>query len=195
MRRHVTMTKKSKALTVLEPVEPLIREIRGERMLLDSDLARIYGVPTFRLNEAVKRNRERFPADFLFQLTAAEFYDLISQTAISSSGHGGRRKRPWAFTEHGAIMAANVLNSPRAIEMSVHVIRAFVALRREAGRYETLGRKLAELERTQNLHGEDIQMIFAALRQLEETTNWAYPEGCRLIGFQPERPKEGKQSK
>ena len=177
------MAKKRKALTVLEPVEPLIREIRGERMLLDSDLARIYGVPTFRLNEAVKRNRERFPADFLFQLTAAEFYDLISQTAISSSGHGGRRKRPWAFTEHGAIMAANVLNSPRAIEMSVHVIRAFVALRREAGRYEALGRKLAELERTQNLHGEDIQMIFTALRQLEETTSWAYPEGRRLIGF------------
>src|SRR5213592_1669775 len=104
MRRHVAMAKKSKALTMLEPVEPLIREIRGERMLLDSDLARIYGVPTFRLNEAVKRNRERFPADFLFQLKAAEFYDLISQTAISSSGHGGRRKRPWAFTEHGAIM-------------------------------------------------------------------------------------------
>jgi len=189
------MAKKSKALTVLEPVEPLIREIRGERMLLDSDLARIYGVPTFRLNEAVKRNRERFPADFLFQLTAAEFYDLISQTAISSSGHGGRRKRPWAFTEHGSIMAANVLNSPRAIEMSVHVIRAFVALRREAGRYEALGRKLAELERTQNLHGEDIQMIFTALRQLEETTNWAYPEGRRLIGFRPGGATKPKRPK
>lgn len=88
------MPKKSKALTVLEPVEPLIREIRGERVMLDADLARIYRVPTFRLNEAVKRNQARFPEDFRFQLTADEFANLISQSAISSSGHGGRRKLP-----------------------------------------------------------------------------------------------------
>jgi hypothetical protein len=179
-------------LAVLEHVEPLIRELRGERVMHDSDLARIYGVPTFRLNEAVKRNRERFPADFLLQLTPDEFANLISQSAISSSGHGGRRKLPWAFTEHGAIMAANVLSSRRAVEMSIHVIRAFVTLRREAGRYVELARKLAELERTQNLQGEDIQMIFAALRQLEETTSWAYPEGRRLIGF---RPKDSKRNR
>ncbi len=177
------MPKKTKAVMVLEPVEPLIREIRGERVMLDSDLARVYGVPTFRLNEAVKRNHERFPADFVFQLTPEEFANLISQSAISSSGHGGRRKLPWAFTEHGAIMAANVLSSRRAVEMSIHVIRAFVTLRRESGRYAELARKLAALERNQHLHGEDIQMILAALRQLEDSTTWAYPEGRRLIGF------------
>jgi hypothetical protein len=82
-------------------------------------------------------------------------------------------------------MAANVLNSPRAVEMSVHVIRAFVTLRREAGRYEALARKLAELDRTQKIHGEDIQLILHALKQLEDTTSWAYPEGRRLIGFRP----------
>jgi ORF6N domain len=158
-------------------------------VMLDSDLARIYGVPTFRLNETVKRNRDRFPADFLFQLTADEFQNLISQIAISSSGHGGRRKLPWAFTEHGALMAANVLRSRRAVEMSIHVIRAFVTLRREAGRYAELARKLAELERKQQLHGEDIQVVFEALRQLEETTSWTYPEGRRLIGFRQKPEK------
>ena len=141
----------------------------------------------------MKRNRERFPEDFLFQMTPDEFASLISQSAISSSGHGGRRKLPWAFTEHGAIMAANVLSSRRAVEMSIHVIRAFVTLRRESGRYAELARKLAELERNQQLHGEDIQMILGALRQLEETSSWAYPDGRRLIGFRGDKPKrEGK---
>ena len=178
--------KKRKTLNLLEPVEPLIREIRGERVILDSDLARVYCVPTFRFNEAVKRNADRFPEDFRFQLTPGETESLRSQIAILKSGRGQHRKYlPYAFTEHGAIMAANVLNSPRAVEMSVHVIRAFVTLRREAGRYEALARKLAELDRTQKIHGEDIQLILSALRQLEDTTSWAYPEGRRLIGFRP----------
>jgi len=99
------MSKKSKALTVLEPVEPLIREIRGERVILDSDLARVYDVQTFRFNEAVKRNRERFPADFRFRLTPVEFENLISQIAISSSGHGGRRYLP------GFAISSSVKNS------------------------------------------------------------------------------------
>ena len=176
----------------MDPVEPLIRDLRGEKVMLDADLARIYGVPTFRFNEAVKRNQERFPADFRFQLTPAEFDNLISQIAISSSGHGGRRKLPWAFTEHGAIMAANVLNSPQAVQMSVFVVRAFVALRRDLGRHAALRRKLAELERAQKLQGEDIQVIFAALRQLEETTSWPYPVGRRLIGFRPDDQTKGK---
>ena len=90
---------------------------------------------------------------------------------------------PYVFTEQGAIMAANVLSSRRAVEMSIHVVRAFVILRRESGRYAELARKLDELERNQQIHGEDIQMILTALRQLEETTSWAYPEGRRLIGF------------
>lgn len=167
----------------MEPVESLIREIRGERVMLDSDLARVYGVTTKRLNEQVRRNAKRFPADFVFQLTSDEADSLRSQIATSNIGRGGRRYLPYAFTEHGAIMAANVLSSRRAVEMSIHVIRAFVTLRRESGRYAELARKLAELECNQQLHGEDIQMILAALRQLDETSSWAYPEGRRLIGF------------
>lgn len=184
------MPKKSQGLTVFEPVEPLIRELRGERVMLDSDLARIYGVTTKRLNEQVRRNAKRFPSDFLFRLTPDEFISLRSQIATLNAGRGQHRKfLPYAFTEHGAIMAANVLNSPRAIETSVHVIRAFVTLRRESGRYAELARKLAALERNQQLHGEDIQMILGALRQLEDSTNWAYPEGRRLIGFRAGKSK------
>lgn len=184
-----------KSLIVLEPVEPLIRELRGERVILDADLARIYGVPTKRLNEQVRRNADRFPPDFVFRPTAGELNSMRSQFATASDTAPGIRSQfataskrnvrflPYAFTEHGAIMAANVLNSPRAVQMSVFVVRAFVALRRDLGCYAALRRKLAELERAQKLQGEDIQMIFAALRQLEETTSWAYPEGRRLIGF------------
>jgi len=103
--------------------------LRGHRVILDSDLATLYGVQTFRLNEAVKRNRERFPEDFVFQLTAEERDSLRSQNAMSKPGRGGRRTLPYAFTEHGALMVANILNSPRAVSMSVYVIRAFIRIR------------------------------------------------------------------
>src|SRR5882672_3115801 len=99
-------------------IDSMIRSIHGVRVMLDSDLAKIYGVPTFRFNEAIKRNRHRFPADFMFQLTRDEFDSLTSQIAISKSGRGGRRTLPYAFTEHGALMAANVLNSERAVQMN-----------------------------------------------------------------------------
>lgn len=139
-------------------VEDLIVTIRGQKVILDSDLARIYGVSTSRLNEAVKRNRERFPPDFAFRIERREVTDLMSQIATSSckdtgrrySGaakHGGRRKLPWAYTEHGALMAANVLRSPRATAMSVFVVRAFVRMRRFLADQRDLARKLAELER------------------------------------------------
>ena len=131
----------------VERLGGLIYEIRGQKVMLDSDLARLYSVPTFRLNEAVKRNRDRFPEDFTFQLTRQEFADLISQIAISRSGHGGRRKLPWVFTEHGAIMAANVLNSPRAAQMGVFVVRAFVKMRAVLSDNRELARKLAALEK------------------------------------------------
>ena len=98
---------------------PLIRCLRDARVILDRDLANLYGVQTFRLNEAVKRNRERFPEDFLFQLTAEERDSLTSQIAMSKPGRGGRRSLPYAFTEHGALMAATVLNNPRAVAMSL----------------------------------------------------------------------------
>ncbi len=170
--------------------------LRGEKVLLDSDLAALYGVTTGALNRAVKRNRERFPDDFMFKLTAAESDSLRCQTGTLKTGRGKHRKfLPFAFTEQGVAMLSSVLRSRRAVLVNVEIMRAFVALRREAGRFEALGRKLAELERTQNLHGEDIQMIFTALRQLEETSSWAYPEGRRLIGFRPKDQTEAKQAK
>lgn len=200
------MAKSKTQVAVIEAVEPLIREVRGERVILDADLSRIYGVPTKRLNEQVRRNSDRFPPDFLFRLTADELDSMRSQFATASgmgpsirSQNATASKRnvrflPYAFSEHGAIMAANVLNSPQAVQMSVFVVRAFVALRRDLGRYAALRRKLAELERAQKLQGEDLQEIFAALRQLAEATSWAYPEGRRLIGFRPTDAKRNSDA-
>ena len=176
------MPKNKNQMVLIGAVEPLILELRGERIMLDADLARVYGVSTKRLNEQAKRNAARFPPDFVFRLTRKEKDEVVANCdhlkALKFS-----KALPYAFTEHGAIMAANVLSSRRAVEMSIHVIRAFVTLRRESGRYAELARKLAALERNQQLHGEDIQMILSALRQLEDSTSWAYPEGRRLIGF------------
>ena len=135
------------SLMPVERLDNLIHELRGEKVMLDSDLARIYGIPAFRLNEAVKRNRDRFPDDFLFQLTRQEVASLTSQIAISKKGRGGRRTLPYAFTEHGAIMAATVLNSPRAVQMSVYVVRAFIAMRRALTASGVPARKLAALEK------------------------------------------------
>jgi phage regulator Rha-like protein len=127
------------------PLEELIHTLRGQRVILDADLARIYGVPTKRLNEAVKRAPERFPSDFSFLLKHQEVASLRSQIA-TSKGRGGRRYAFRVFTEHGAIMAANVLNSPRAVQMSVFVVRAFVKMREVLGQNQELAAKLAELE-------------------------------------------------
>ncbi len=138
---------KKKPLANLPKMDELIREIRGQKVMLDTDLARIYGIPTFRFNEAIKRNRERFPEDFMFRLTAAETAALTSQFAIPKKGRGGRRTLPYAFTEHGAIMAANVLNSPHAVQMSVFVVRAFLKMRVLLGDKRELAQKLASLEK------------------------------------------------
>lgn len=177
-------------------VDDLIREIRGEKVIIDSDLARIYGVSTSRLNEQVKRNLERFPEDFAFRLTAEEFRNLKSQNATSRSRHGGRRKVPLVFTEHGAIMAANVLNSNEAVQMSVFVVRAFVKLRRTAMLNKELAGKLLELERKVGTHDQAIASIIAAIRGL--MTN---PEQRRrAIGFTSKQgndrsPKPSKAKK
>ncbi len=141
-----------------ERLDAMIHEIRGQRVMLDTDLARVYGVPTFRFNEAVKRNRNRFPPDFMFQLTGEEFDSLrsqiampkledSSQIAMSSRKHRGSAYRPYAFTEHGALQAANVLRSARAVQMSVFVIRAFVKMRETLLSTRELARKLAALEK------------------------------------------------
>jgi hypothetical protein len=152
------MPRKPKSLIPIEQIDGMIRTIRGTRVLLDRDLAKIYGVPTFRFNEAIKRNRHRFPPDFMFQLTREEFDSLKSQIAMSkrenssqiamSSGkHRGAAYRPYAFTEHGALQAANVLRSRRAVQMSVFVIRAFVKMREALRGNPELARKLAALEK------------------------------------------------
>ncbi len=152
----------------LDAIRDRILIVRGHKVLLDSDLATLYGVETRRLNEQVRRNRERFPPDFLIEMKAAEVANLMSQNATSS--WGGRRKRPFAFTEHGAIMAASVLNAPRAIEMSVFVVRAFVALRDAVAGHHELKRQLETLERHVNgklaVHDEAIAGILSAIRAL-----------------------------
>lgn len=124
-----------------------VQRVRDESVLLDSDLAMLYGVTTKRFNEAFKRNRRRFPRDFAFQLSPEEFAALRSQIATSNTGRGGRRYLPWVFTEHGAVMAACILNSERAVAMSVYVVRAFVRLRREMLNSATLEIRLTRIER------------------------------------------------
>jgi hypothetical protein len=142
------VAKKTKSPVAVEQIDGMIRTIRGVRVMLDRDLAKIYGVPTFRFNEAIKRNRHRFPPDFMFQLTTEEAAALRSQIAILKKGRGQHRKyRPYAFTEHGALQAANVLRSPRAVQMSVFVIRAFIRMRQTLLGTRELAEKLAALEK------------------------------------------------
>lgn len=159
---------RSGALVPVEHITQAILVLRGQRVILDRDLAAIYGVTTGRLNEAIKRNTRRFPEDFMFQLTAEESEHLRSHFAISS--WGGRRYRPYAFTEHGAIQAANVLNSARAIEMGVYVVRAFVKLRELLASNKDLARRLDDLEariqKKLTTHDEAITAMLSAIRQL-----------------------------
>jgi len=145
-----------------------IRVLRGQKVIFDADLASLYGVETRVLVQAVKRNLERFPADFIFQPSNQELAALRSQSVISRArpGHGGRRYAPYAFTEHGALMAATILNSPRAVEMSIYVVRAFVRLRELITANRALARKLEELERRLDDHDQTIMEILQAIRQL-----------------------------
>jgi len=167
-------------LVPIEYVEQRILQLRGAKVILDSDLAELYGVETKRLNEQVKRNSERFPSDFVFQLTQEEFENSRSHFATSSRGHGGRRTPPYAFTEHGAIMAANVLRSERAIEMSVFVVRAFVRLRGMLTTHKELAHTLDQLERKVGEHDEAIRAVVTAIRELTSpsskgaTSDWVW---------------------
>ncbi len=174
------------AVVPLERVESLIVSVRGRRIILDSDLARLYGVTTARLNEQVKRNPDRFPPDFMFPLARQEFTALISQNA-TSRGRGGRRKLPNVFTEHGAIMAADVVNSGGAIEVSVYVVRAFVRLREMMVVNPEVAAKLGELERKVGGHDEAIRSLVQAIRQLMESPPPVSRR--RPIGFGVEEPR------
>jgi hypothetical protein len=188
-----------KADPVPDSLEPLIWVIRNQRVILDADLARLYGVSTKRFNEAFKRNQQRFPDDFSFQLTITEFNNLRSQLATSSLqhvestevlpkrsqivtiSHGGRRFRPWAFTEHGAVMAANILHSERAIRMSVFVVRAFVRLREHIAANRTILKRLAEIDKTLLEHDTALFDLYEKLQPLLQPL----PDSPkRRIGFQ-----------
>jgi hypothetical protein len=160
-----------KALVPTEDITRAILVLRGHRVLLDTELAALYGVTTKRFNEQVRRNAKRFPADFMFQLTAEEISSLRSQFATLKLGRGQHRKYlPYVFTEHGAIMAATILNSPRAVEMSVYVVRAFVQLRELLASNKELARRFAQLEtrldKKLTTHDEAIAAILSAIRQL-----------------------------
>jgi phage regulator Rha-like protein len=151
------------SLIPTERIERSILLIRGERVMLDSDLAELYGVETKALNRAVKRNASRFPHDFMFQLTAEEVLSLRCQTGTSKEGRGGRRYLPYVFTEHGALMLANVLNSERAAQTSVQVVRAFVRLRQMLATNAELARKVEALEKK---YDAQFKVVFDAIRQL-----------------------------
>jgi hypothetical protein len=187
-QRSAKRAKSARATTpVVAGIRSAILILRRQRVILDRDLAALYGVTTKRLNEAAKRNAGRFPDDFIFRLTAAEATALRSQFATSNNlvrvGRGGARYQPFAFTEHGAIQAANVLNSPRAVEMGVHVVRAFVQLREWISSNKELSRRLDLLEsRIAKKFASQDEAITAMLSAIRELTHPPEPKR-RRIGF------------
>ncbi|MBL8823940.1 MAG: ORF6N domain-containing protein [Planctomycetia bacterium] len=161
-----------------ETIEHSILLIRGHKVMLDEDLALLFGVPTKVFNQSVKRNIERFPDDFMFQLTAEENENLRSQFVTSSSRHGGRRSLPYAFTEQGVAMLSSVLNSPRAIEVNIAIMRAFVRLRELLLSNKDLARKLEQMEKK---YDAKFKVVFDAIRQLMEPPPQPVKKG--RIGF------------
>ena len=165
-------------------IKNLIYEIRGNKVMLDSDLADLYEVPTFRLNEAVKRKRARFPQNFMFQLTKKEYDFLISQFAISKTGRGGRRTLPYVFTEQGVAMLSSVLNSEKAIQINIQIMNTFVQMRQWAMENKDLARRVAELENYFIEHCKDnktdMREIYEAIDLLMDRTKPA------KIGFNTE---------
>jgi hypothetical protein len=180
-----------KALVPVEAIERKIYLIRGEKVMLSSDLAQLYGVEPKVLIQAVKRNIERFPEDFMFQLTNQEFINLKSQIVTSSWG-GIRRANPYAFTEQGVAMLSSVLRSKQAVHVNVAIMRAFVKLREILSINKELAHKLAQLERKIEKHDEDIRLIFDAIRQLMTPPE---PKRRRIGFLQEEDEKHLKRSK
>jgi hypothetical protein len=193
--------KKGSGIVAFERVQAAIIVLRGQRVILDADLARLYGVTPKRLNEQVRRNSERFPADFMFELTRDEVASLRSQIAtlddqgderslrsqIVTSRRGRHSKYlPHAFTEHGAIMAATVLNSKEAVKASLFVVRAFVQLREMLSTHRELAVKLDELERRLQKHDDEILALFEAIRQMMQGEDEGTEEAKPPIGFQTE---------
>jgi hypothetical protein len=161
-------------------IERRIYVIRGQKVMLDTDLAQLYKVPTFRLNEQVKRNRKRFPADFMFQLNREEMDFLTSQNAMSKIGRGGRRTLAHAFTEQGVAMLSSILKSDRAVHVNIAIMRAFVKLREIIATHRGLAEKIEELEKKFKKHDQQIEAVFDAIRALLEPPA---PSPKRRIGF------------
>lgn len=169
-------------MPVNKEIEIPIATIRGQRVLLDSDLAALHGVSTMAFNQAVKRNIRRFPEDFSFVVSQEEFLLMISQSVISKPARGGRTKPPRVFTEHGALMAASILNSERAISMSVYIIRAFVEIREKLAANSTILKRLAEIDHTLLIHDASLRDIYQKLKPLiDPPAAPAAPK--RQIGF------------
>ncbi|MBN2491733.1 MAG: ORF6N domain-containing protein [Planctomycetes bacterium] len=168
------MSRKRKAAVPIPRIEPSIQHLRGEKVILDADLAGLYDVETRVLVQAVKRHIERFPGDFMFRLTRAEFEDLISQSVMSS--WGGRRSLPYAFTEQGVAMLSSVLHSRRAVLVNIEIMRAFVRLRRRLALARDLAREIDALEKK---YDRQFAVVFDALRRLMEPP----PRKVRRIGF------------
>ena len=169
-----------------DEIQGMVRVVRGQRVMLDFDLARLYGVTTARLNEQVARNRDRFPGDFAYQLTQQELTGLMSQNAISNSARGGRRKLPWAFTEHGVAMLSSVLRSPTAVRVNIEIMRTFVRLRRLMATPGELVEQLTRLAETVKLHDDQIKAIAHVLNKMMERPE----EPKRRIGFHVQREDE-----
>jgi hypothetical protein len=163
----------------MEVVKSKIYLIRGQKVLMDSDLANLYGVTTANLNKAVKRNIERFPEDFMFQLSVTEMGNLIFQSGTSRSGHGGRRKLPCAFTEQGIAMLSSALNSDRAVQVNIAIMRAFVQMRELAASNRELARRLDELEKKFAGHDRQFVAVFDAIREMVTPVD----KKGRKIGF------------
>lgn len=183
-----SMSKKQESdLTVTpETIESMVRVVRGQRVMLDSDLAKLYGVTTKRLNEQVSRNRERFPDDFAYQLTRQEVNALRSQFATSKTGRGGQRYLPWAFTEHGVAMLSSVLRSPTAVRVNIEIMRTFVRLRRLMATPGELVEQLTRLAETVKLHDSQIQAIVQVLSKMMDRPE----EPKRRIGFHVQAEEE-----
>ncbi len=150
----------------IETVSQRIFLIRGQKVMIDSDLSELYGVSTIRLNEQVRRNIDRFPDDFMFQISKEEYESLRSQIAISNSVRGGRRYLPYAFTEHGVSMLSSVLKSPRAVQLNILIIRAFIRIREILSSNKELAYKIEELEREQKVQNRHINAVYSMLEKL-----------------------------
>jgi hypothetical protein len=178
-------------ISAIEEIGDKIFVVRGKRVMLDSDLAKVYQVETRVLNQAVNRNLPRFPGDFIFRLSKEEFDSLISQSVTSKTGRGGRRKPPYVFTEHGAVMLASVLNSPTAVEASIRVVRAFVEMRSITALHKDLAKRIDQLRKVALKHENDFDVVFQLLGEIMRDSKFMK----RKIGFIEPSKEERNKSK